>query len=139
MRQKSGDAQIGAPPGLHKDAGSPAPGARTAAPPAARPGEGASPAGAGLQRGSTPAAKVRTPHPLERFLGQRVVITLHCGTLIEGDLREIRDGTAYLEGAGVVGTKHKAVVGPCLLFLKENVSHVHPVPMAVERLAKEDA
>lgn len=76
--------------------------------------------------------KPKWTHPLERFVGQRVVMTAHGGTIIEGDLREVRDGTAFLEGAALIGTKHRAIVGPLLVFLHHTLSHVHPATVILE-------
>lgn len=93
-------------------------------------------------RKDTPAVKVPptspTPSPFARFLGTRVIVTLRGGIIIEGDLCELRANTMTLEGCAVIGTKHQAIVGPLVLFIFDNVSHVHPVATVVTPLATDD-
>jgi hypothetical protein len=68
------------------------------------------------------------PHPLERFVGKRVVIQkIESPVIIEGDLRELDkgQGTLFLEHCRVVGTKHVVVTEQLVLFIRKNISHVH--------------
>jgi hypothetical protein len=83
---------------------------------------------------ATAPAKLKKPHPLDRFLGQRITVTTMNGTLIEGTMTDRAENTLTLEGVTIQGNKQTATgVAVLVLFLKSNISHINTLAMDLVR------